>query len=70
MNFHIEHHMYAAVPCYRLGRLHKAIEHDLPPSVVGLVATWREINETMQRQKVDPDYQFLPQLPEGAAAAG
>ena len=28
MNYHIEHHMYAAVPCYNLGRLHKAIEHE------------------------------------------
>ncbi len=70
MNFHIEHHMYAAVPCYRLGRLHQAIKHDLPPSVVGLIATWREINATMQRQKVEPDYQYLPPLPEGATAAG
>ena len=31
MNYHIEHHMYAAVPCYRLGRLHRAIRHELPP---------------------------------------
>ena len=68
MNYHIEHHMYAAVPCYRLGRLHKAIEHDLPPSPVGLVATWREIVGILQRQKVEADYQYLPQLPEAAAA--
>ena len=25
MNYHIEHHMYAAVPCYNLGKLHRAI---------------------------------------------
>ena len=25
MNYHIEHHMFAAVPCYRLGRLHRTI---------------------------------------------
>jgi fatty acid desaturase len=68
MNYHIEHHMYAAVPCYRLGRLHKAIEHDLPPSTVGLVATWREIIGILQRQKVEPDYQHRPLLPEAAAA--
>ena len=30
MNFHTEHHMYAAVPCYHLGKLHRAIAHDLP----------------------------------------
>lgn len=38
MNFHIEHHMYAAVPCYRLGTLHRLIRHDLPPSPRGLLA--------------------------------
>jgi fatty acid desaturase len=43
MNFHIEHHMYAAVPCYRLGRLHRAIRHDLPDSPRGLWAAWRQI---------------------------
>jgi fatty acid desaturase len=30
--------MYAAVPCYRLGKLHKLIRHDLPPSPRGLPA--------------------------------
>eukprot|EP00493_Phyllostaurus_siculus_P012731 UN12918 len=25
MNFHIEHHMYANVPCYNLPALHEAI---------------------------------------------
>jgi len=69
MNFHIEHHMYAAVPCYRLGRLHKAIEHDLPPSPVGLFETWREIVGILKRQKEDPSYQHIPPLP-GVAAAG
>jgi len=64
MNFHIEHHMYAAVPCYRLGRLHKAIQHDLPPSPVGLVATWREIGAILKRQKSEPEYQHRPKLPE------
>jgi fatty acid desaturase len=43
MNYHIEHHMFAAVPCYRLGRLHRAIAHDLPPTPHGVIATWRDI---------------------------
>jgi fatty acid desaturase len=38
MNFPIEHHKYAAVPCYRLGTLHRLIRHDLPPSPRGLPA--------------------------------
>jgi len=68
MNYHIEHHMYAAVPCYRLGRLHKAIRHELPPSPVGLVATWREIVGILKRQKEDPSYQHIPTLPQTAPA--
>ena len=68
MNYHIEHHMYAAVPCYRLGKLHKAIRHDLPPCPRGLVATWREIIAILKRQKEEPDYQYLPKIPDGTAA--
>lgn len=67
MNFHTEHHMYAAVPCYHLKQLHEAIEDDLPPSPVGLVAAWREIIPILQKQKTDPTYQFVPALPENAA---
>jgi fatty acid desaturase len=63
MNFHIEHHMYAAVPCYKLAQLHRAIEHDLPPSPVGLVATWQEITAILRRQQAEPSYQYVPPLP-------
>lgn len=68
MNFHIEHHMYAAVPCYNLARLHAAIKHDLPPSPVGLYASWKEIITILRQQKVDPTYQYVPELPVPAAA--
>lgn len=68
MNFHIEHHMYAAVPCYKLGRLHRAIRDDLPPSPVGLIATWRQIIGILRQQKIDPTYQYLPPVPRAAPA--
>ena len=63
MNFHIEHHMYAAVPCYPLGKLHKLIRHDLPPSPRGLLAAWLRIFEIQRRRKKDPPYQFRASLP-------
>lgn len=63
MNYHIEHHMYAAVPCYHLPRLHQLIRNDLPPTPHGLLATWREILEIQKRQKADPDYQYVAPLP-------
>ncbi|MEZ4707851.1 MAG: fatty acid desaturase [Caldilineaceae bacterium] len=68
MNFHIEHHMYAAVPCYRLAALHRAIEHDLPHSPNGLYETWTEILAILRKQKVDPTYEFVPELPARATA--
>lgn len=63
MNYHIEHHMYAAVPCYNLGKLHALIRHDLPHCPRGLVETWREIIVILRRQRADQHYQFVPELP-------
>jgi fatty acid desaturase len=63
MNYHIEHHMFAAVPCYRLGALHRAIKYDLPPCPDGLVKTWKEINAIQKIQETNPDYQYVAPLP-------
>jgi fatty acid desaturase len=69
MNYHIEHHMYAAVPCYRLGRLHRLIKHDLPPCPAGLLATWREIAAIQAIQEIDPEYQHVAPVPQAVVAA-
>lgn len=63
MNYHIEHHMYAAVPCYNLGKLHRCIEADLPPTPNGLFAVWKEIITILKAQERDPKYQHVPVLP-------
>lgn len=62
MDYHVEHHMFAGVPFYNLPRLRKAIEHDLPP-MHGFRKTWCEIRDTLRRQKTDPDYVYIPELP-------
>lgn len=67
MNYHTEHHMYAAVPCYKLGKLHALIKDDLQSCPQGLVKTWRQIIAIQKRQKTDPEYQFTPELPEPKA---
>jgi fatty acid desaturase len=67
MNYHTEHHMYAAVPCYNLDKLHRLIRHDLPPCADGLVAVWREITAIQARQEKDPAYQHQPTLPRPTA---
>ncbi len=63
MNYHIEHHMYAAVPCYHLPELHRLIEHDLPYCPRGVFATWSIIIPIVRKQQADQDYQFVPDLP-------
>ncbi len=63
MNYHIEHHMFAAVPCYKLGRLHDAIKHDLPHCPNGLIETWKEIAAIQRKQEEDPTYQYRVPLP-------
>lgn len=63
MNYHTEHHMYAAVPCYRLRELHALIRADLPPTLHGLYPTWRQIGGILKQQKKDPRYQYSAPLP-------
>jgi fatty acid desaturase len=63
MQYHVEHHMFPAVPFYNLPKLRKAIEHDLPPATHGLWVTWKEIISIVKRQKKDPAYVFIPELP-------
>ena len=69
MNYHTEHHMYAAVPCYNLSKLHAQIKSDLPTCPVGLVQTWKEIIPILKKQKIDPTYQYVAPLPSTARNA-
>ncbi|MGI9356487.1 MAG: fatty acid desaturase [Rhizobiaceae bacterium] len=62
MNWHTEHHMYAGVPCYNLRALHQEVKDDMPEPRT-LVAAWREMLKTWDRQQVEPDYQFDTPLP-------
>jgi len=70
MNYHTEHHMYAAVPCYRLGKLHRLIRHDLPPTPHGIAAVWREIAAIKRREAAEPGWVYSPPLPSPAAGRG
>ncbi len=66
MQYHVEHHMFPAVPFYNLPALRKAIEHDLPPAPHGLWATWSGIIAVLKKQRANPDYVFVPELPNAA----
>ena len=63
MNYHTEHHMYAGVPCYNLPKLHRLIQPEMPDCQRGLLPAWIEIIKIMQKQKADPAYQHIPDLP-------
>lgn len=62
MNWHLEHHMFAAVPCYNLKALHHVVRDDMPkPRTV--FSAWQEMRETWYRQKTDPDYAYDTPVP-------
>jgi fatty acid desaturase len=67
MSYHTEHHMYAAVPCYNLGKLHAQIRSQMPPISGGLVPAWREIIGILRIQEKQPGYQHTFPLPPPAA---
>ena len=68
MNWHLEHHMYAAVPCYNLKRLHRAVVPDMPAPRT-LIGAWREMRETWRRQQTELGYEFDTPVPASADAA-
>jgi len=69
MQYHVEHHMFPAVPFFNLPRLRKAIEHDLPPAHHGLWSTWTEMLEIHRKQQADANYAFVPNLPRSGGAS-
>jgi len=63
MNYHIEHHMYAAVPCYNGAKLHRAVAYELPVSQKSVWSGILFLYTIKKKQKVDPSYVFVPELP-------
>lgn len=63
MQYHLEHHMYPAVPFFNLPKLREAIKDDLPPAPHGLYATWKEVLGIKANISMDSSYQFIPDIP-------
>ena len=66
MNYHTEHHMFAAVPCYNLRKLQKVIASDMPKPRT-LFQAWREMRTTWKRQQKEPGYQYDTPLPDSSS---
>lgn len=62
MNWHLEHHMYAAVPCYNLRKMARTIADDLPEPK-SMFAAWKEMREIWRLQQTDASYQHDVPLP-------
>ena len=62
MNWHLEHHMFAAVPCYNLKKLYKAVADDMPKPRT-LISSWQEMLEVVKQQEADPAYEFDTPVP-------
>lgn len=63
MNYHLEHHMFPMVPYHALPALHEAIKQDCPPTYPSLLAAYREIIPILLKQRHDPDYHLIRELP-------
>jgi fatty acid desaturase len=66
MNYHVEHHMYGAVPFYKLNKLHKAMAFDTPEPVRGHLKAVRKILNMNKQQKLDPEWFYEPKFPQTA----
>ena len=62
MNWHLEHHMFAGIPCYNLKKIHRLVAHDMP-KVRTLWGAWKEMIEIKRRQDIDPDYEYDTPVP-------
>jgi len=62
MNWHLEHHMFAGVPCYNLKKLHQVISDDMPKPRT-LYGAWHEMRETWRKQQAEPEYEFDTPVP-------
>ncbi len=62
MNWHLEHHMFAGVPCYNLSKLHDEVAWDMPEPRT-LIGAWQEMRAIWHQQKAEPDYAFDVPLP-------
>ncbi len=58
MNYHVEHHMFPAVPYYNLPALHEEIKEYLPPPKTSMLAAYREILHALVKQRRDVTWEI------------
>ena len=66
MNWHLEHHMFAGVPCYNLAKLHQIVAYDMPKPRT-LIEAWQEMRLVWIRQQREPNYSFDTPIPDATS---
>ena len=66
MNYHLEHHLYPAVPYYHLPRLCKELAPQCPPPYQGFLSVFIEMIPVLLKQRYQPGYHIVRPLPEKA----
>lgn len=66
MNYHLEHHLYPAVPYYHLPRLYKELAPQCPPAYQGFLSVFIEMIPVLLKQRYQPGYHIVRPLPEKA----
>ena len=67
MNYHIEHHMFAAVPFYNLPKLHGLVAPDFPVPQRSFRSMILLLFRIKSRQRRNPAYVFVPDFPPTAS---
>lgn len=62
MNYHLEHHMFPAVPYRNLPRLHDMLRPHTPTPYRGLARAYRDIVPALWRQRSDDQYDIRPEI--------
>lgn len=70
MNYHVEHHMFPAVPYRSLPALHAEIADQLPEASPSTWAAYREIFHAIGQQSTDPSWEVDRHVPDVQAATG
>ena len=58
MNYHVEHHMFPAVPYYNLPALHEEIKAYLPPPKTSMLDAYREVLHALVMQRKDVTWEI------------
>jgi fatty acid desaturase len=56
MNYHIEHHLFPAVPFHALPRLNDSVREQLPLPLNGVIAANADILKAVSRQRTEPRF--------------